>query len=563
MSAPATIRALIEARAAQYPDKPFLLAALDDAAHEDVRPVADETASSATTGAVLTFGALLERCQALENRFRDAGLKPGDVVSVLMGNGIQTATLLLGAMYSGLIAHPLNLLCQPSQLAYIVEHSDTRMIFACAQTNAALATALATLREQGMSRDIALVRTEPDADGLPELPALATMAADAASAVPASGLAGTSTPAAFERPDADVTTEPAVPDTADIALLMYTSGTTGAPKGVLLSHANLYANARNISVEHRLGADDRVLASLPLYHINGLVVTLLAPLWHAGSVVLTPRFSGRTFWRDAASYGCTWINVVPTIVAYLLNGDAPQGLDLSALKFCRSASAALPADHHRAFEARFGIGVIETMGMTETAAPVFSNPFDAARRRIGSIGLPSGGEARVIDRDGRECGPNECGEIVLRGDQVMRGYYKRREDTAKAFTTDGWLRTGDLGYRDDEGYFYINGRSKELIIKGGENIAPREIDEALLRHPGVLDAAAVGVPDAAYGQEIVAFVVPRETHWPGVPDSNELREHCLRELGRYKTPCEFRFVTELPRGPSGKVQRLKLVTPSG
>ena len=532
MSAPMTIRALIDARAAQYPDTPFLLATCED----DGEPSA---------GATLTFGALRERCRELEARFRDAGLKPGDVVSVLMGNGIQTATLLLGAMYSGLIAHPINLLCQASQLAYIVEHSDTRMIFASAQlSDGPLAAALAALRKRGMKREIALVYTEPESVALPALPVLETAAPNAA---PAESADARGTP---------------VSNAAEIALLMYTSGTTGAPKGVLLSHENLHTNARNISIEHRLDADDRVLAVLPLYHINGLVVTLLAPLYHAGSVVLTPRFSGRAFWRDASTYACTWINVVPTIVAYLLNGDDPHGLDLSALKFCRSASAALPADHHRAFETRFGIGVIETMGMTETAAPVFSNPYDAALRRIGSIGLPSGSEARVVDREGRECAPNQCGEIVLRGSQVMRGYYKRDDDTAQAFTADGWLRTGDLGYRDEEGYFYINGRSKELIIKGGENIAPREIDEALLRHPGVLDAAAVGVPDAAYGQEIVAFVVPRDAHWQGEPDPAELHAHCVRELGRYKTPREFRFVSELPRGPSGKVQRLKLVAPA-
>ncbi|CAB3800121.1 putative sulfoacetate--CoA ligase [Paraburkholderia caffeinitolerans] len=548
MNAPATIRALIEARAVQYPDKAFLLAAPDEGANEH----ADD--------ATLTFGALLERCQALEMRFREAGLKPGDVVSVLMGNGIQTATLLLGAMYSGLVAHPLNLLCQTTQLAYVIEHSDTRMIFASEQTSSALATALEVLHKQGVTREIALVRTEPDAVALPVLPVHELALADAPNTASAPGPS---------LPEAVSMSAPAAPAQADIALLMYTSGTTGAPKGVLLSHENLHANARNISVEHRLAANDRVLASLPLYHINGLVVTLLAPLWHAGSVVLPPRFSARTFWRDASRYGCTWINVVPTIIAYLLDGEEPRGPDLKArealkaLKFCRSASAALPADHHRAFEARFGIGVIETMGMTETAAPVFSNPYDISRRRIGSIGLPSGSEARVIDRDGRVCGPHECGEIVLRGEQIMRGYYKRQEETAKAFTADGWLRTGDLGYRDDEGYFYINGRSKELIIKGGENIAPREIDEALLRHPGVLDAAAVGVPDPAYGQEIVAFVVPRDTHWQGAPDPADLRAHCLRELGRYKTPREFRFVSELPRGPSGKVQRLKLVTPSG
>ena len=533
MSTPMTLRALIDARAIQYPDKPFMLAASEDDAD--------------ATGTAITFAMLRDRCRTLEARFRCAGLQAGDVVSVFMGNGIQTATLLLGAMYSGLIAHPLNLLCQPSQLSYIVEHSDSRMIFVCDETIEALKGVRAALRQHDAMRQIALVGTAPDAVELPALPIMEDVFAGAR-AMPG-GDAGEGL-----APQGNGEPKP-----GDIALLMYTSGTTGAPKGVLLGHDNLLSNARNISLEHRLGPDDRVLASLPLYHINGLVVTLLAPLYHAGSVVMTPRFSARTFWRDVARFGCTWINVVPTIVAYLLNGDEPRGFDLSALKFCRSASAALPGDHHRAFEARFGIGIIETMGMTETAAPVFSNPYEPDQRRIGSIGLPSGSEARVIDRDGRECEPNEAGEIVLRGDQVMQGYYKRPEETAKAFTADGWLRTGDLGYRDDDGYFYINGRSKELIIKGGENIAPREIDEALLRHPGVLDAAAVGVPDPTYGQEIVAFVVPQERYWVTAPDSNELRTHCLRELGRYKTPKEIRFVSELPRGPSGKVQRLKLV----
>lgn len=546
MSALTTLRALIDARALQYPDKPFLLPA----------PEAGDGSGDGSTRATpasmaVTFGTLRERCRTLESRFRHAGLQPGDVVSVYMGNGIQTATLLLGAMYSGLIVHPLNLLCQPSQLRYIVEHSDTRMIFVCDETLDALTTVCAELRDQGLTREIALVHTAPDAVELPQLPAVGL------------ALAGADTVTTMGSVDEapSITSIARAPSNSDIVLLMYTSGTTGAPKGVLLSHGNLLANARNISVEHRLGTEDRVLASLPLYHINGLVVTLLAPLYHAGSVVMTPRFSARTFWRDVARFGCTWMNVVPTIVAYLLNGEAPRGFDLSALKFCRSASAALPGDHHRAFEARFGIGIIETMGMTETAAPVFSNPYESARRRIGSVGLPSGGEAKVLDRGGRECATNEPGEIVLRGDQVMKGYYKRPEETAKAFTTDGWLRTGDLGYRDDEGYFYINGRSKELIIKGGENIAPREIDEALLRHPSVLDAAAVGVPDPAYGQEIVAFVVPRQTNGASAPDADALREHCLRELGRYKTPKEIRFVTELPRGPSGKVQRLKLLAP--
>ncbi|OAJ59270.1 long-chain fatty acid--CoA ligase [Paraburkholderia ginsengiterrae] len=553
MNAPLTIRVLIDERAGQYPDKPFLLAAPEDA--DDV--------AVAAHGGMLTFAGLRDDCRAFETYFHEAGLRPGDVVSVYMGNGIHTARLLLAAMYSGLVANPLNLLCQPSQLRYIVEHSDTRMIFVCGETHAAMSSALAGLREQGVTRDIALVCTEPDA-------ALVVVPAPLEHACVETVVAGAVQPASATRAaawDGEVAgSGSAGPD--NIALLMYTSGTTGAPKGVLLSGRNLLANGRNITREHRLGPEDRVLAALPLYHINGLVVTLLAPLFHGGSVVMASRFSTRTFWRDVARHGCTWINVVPTIVAYLLNNAEPCAFDLSALKFCRSASAALPADHHRAFEARFGIGIIETMGMTETAAPVFSNPYDSSCRKIGSIGLPSGGEAKVINRDGGECEANECGELVLRGEQVMGGYYKRPEETRAAFTDDGWLRTGDLGYRDEDGYFYINGRAKELIIKGGENIAPREIDEALLRHPGVLDAAVVGVPDAAYGQEIVAFIVPRVAQGAdgvcaadgqGTPDVADLREHCLRELGRYKTPKEFRFVTELPRGPSGKVQRLKLV----
>ncbi|GJH19995.1 AMP-binding protein [Caballeronia novacaledonica] len=518
-----TLRALIDARAQSAPDKPFLLST----AHDDV----------------LTFGALREDCIALEARFKAAGLLPGDVVSVFMGNGIQTARLLLATMYSGLVANPLNLLCQPSQVSYIVEHSDTRVIFVADDTHDTIVEAIDALRSEGTDREIAVVRTSPVATELPDIPALSSRA------IP---LVRDETPGTqIVASDAGAT------NPGDTALLMYTSGTTGAPKGVLLSHRSLLANMRNISAEHRLTDDDRVLVSLPLYHINGLVVALLTPLWHGGSAVLTPRFSARTFWSEASHSGCTWINVVPTIVAYLLNAEDAQDCDISALKFCRSASAALPADHHRAFEERFGIGVIETMGMTETAAPMFSNPYDETMRRLGSIGLPSGGEAKIVDLDGRECASNETGELVLRGEQLMSGYYKRPEETRNAFTTDGWLRTGDLGYRDEAGFFYINGRAKELIIKGGENIAPREIDEALLRHPGVLEAAAVGVPDAAYGQDIVAYIVP--SGGAASLDVAELRAYCLRELGRYKTPREFRFTDALPRGPSGKVQRLKLV----
>jgi acyl-CoA synthetase (AMP-forming)/AMP-acid ligase II len=345
------------------------------------------------------------------------------------------------------------------------------------------------------------------------------------------------------------------PAASQLGLLMYTSGTTGVPKGVMLTQANLAANARAISAEHALVPGDRVLAVLPLYHINAFAVTMLAPLAHGGSLVMPPKFSAGAFWQQAVDTGCTWINVVPTMISYLLEGEAPPRERTQGIRFCRSASSALPPEHLKAFEERFGIGVIETMGLTETVAPSFSNPLAAAQRKIGSVGRASGGEARVVDAALQPVPDGTTGEIVIRGPHVMRGYYKNERATAEAFTPDGWLRTGDLGHRDADGFFFVTGRIKELIIKGGENIAPREIDEALLQHPAVLEAAAVGIPDKHYGQEILACIVPRE----GMACAeDDLRAFCQEKLGRYKTPGVFRFVTELPRGPSGKVQRLKL-----
>lgn len=275
------------------------------------------------------------------------------------------------------------------------------------------------------------------------------------------------------------------------------------------------------------------------------------------------RFSTSRWWPLVEAYRPTWLNVVPTIIAYLLHGEAPTAAQRAAcreIRFARSASAPLPPEQHRAFEARFGISVLEAMGLTECASVAFANPIEPEARKLGSPGEPVGIEARVVAPDGRVLPAGASGEIQLRGESVMMGYYKAPELTAGAVSRDGWLATGDLGFRDEDGFYFITGRLKELIIKGGENIAPREIDEALLQHPAVLEAAAVGIPDPDYGQEILACVVLK----PGVDlEEDALRSHCLALLGRYKTPRQFRFMSELPKGPSGKVQRLKLLDDSG
>jgi acyl-CoA synthetase (AMP-forming)/AMP-acid ligase II len=247
---------------------------------------------------------------------------------------------------------------------------------------------------------------------------------------------------------------------------------------------------------------------------------------------------------------------VPTIISYLLEGEVPARERLRAIRFCRSASAALAPEHHRAFESTFGIGIIETMGLTETVAPCFSNPLEASQRKVGSVGRASGCQARIADAQGQTLPDGEIGEVLIQGPQVMLGYYKNEQATQDAFFPDRWLRSGDLGRRDADGFFTITGRIKELIIKGGENIAPREIDEAVLQHPAILEAAAVGIPDRHYGQEILLAVMLK----PNVQlDEAGLRAFCTEKLGPYKTPKVIRFVEDLPRGPSGKVQRLKLV----
>jgi acyl-CoA synthetase (AMP-forming)/AMP-acid ligase II len=316
------------------------------------------------------------------------------------------------------------------------------------------------------------------------------------------------------------------------------------------------SNAASISAEHQLTQADRVYAVLPLYHINAFGVTMMATLWHAGSLAMPPKFSATQFWAQVKAFDCSWMNVVPTIISYLIDQGPTEQSRQVQLKFCRSASAPLPPEHHKAFEEMFGIGVIETMGLTETVAPSFSNPLDPARRKIGSVGRPSGCEAFIADEHGGELPSGQTGEVIIRGPNVTMGYFKNEEGTAAAFFPDGWLRTGDLGQMDADGFFFITGRIKELIIKGGENIAPREIDEILLQHPSVLDAAAVGIPHKHYGQDIAACVILKEGQ---TVQAEELIDWVKTQLGPFKTPSQIRLVADLPRGPSGKVQRLKLV----
>jgi len=501
---PRTIREAIDHHANARPQAPFLLAP--------------------ESGSTVSYGDLRDAAHGLAAELSALGIAPGEVVSWMLPNGIAAANVFLGAMYGGYMASPISLLAQDALVAHTLLHSRTRIVFAAPEWVSRLHSIVET-----SGRRVIVRATSPDDLGV----------------------------AAKSNPSRQSAVRPDSP-----ALLMYTSGTTGTPKGALLSHANLIHAGRAVCDAHALTAADRVLSSLPLYHVNGQCIATISPLYSGGSIVMPHRFSASQWWSWVERYGPTWLNVVPTIIAYLLNGPDPTPAQVAAcrnIRFARSASAPLPPEQHRAFESRFGISVLEAMGLTECASVAFANPLDPRKRRIGSPGLPLGVEARVVAPDGSELHDGESGEIEIRGANVMLRYHDDADATARALRAGSWLATGDLGHRDRDGFYFITGRLKELIIKGGENIAPREIDEALLRHPAVLEAAAVGISDPEYGQDILACIVLKAD---STCSEDELRAHCRRELGRYKTPKTFRFVSALPKGPSGKVQRLKLAETS-
>jgi len=470
----------------------------------------------------LTYGQLKEDSVTLGKHLMRLGLRKGEKVSFMMGNGYQTNKIFLGSMYSGFVTAPLNLLAQPSQLEYVIDHSDTKIVFFTEDQKAKLETALGNV-----TRDIKLIQIDNDTETLFPVD---------------EDLSGFTLPEVTEEDD---------------ALLLYTSGTTGVPKGVILSHKNMVAGGEYTAMAHELTPDDRALCLLALYHINGEVVTAVTPLVSGGSVVMPHKFSTSNFWELISEYGCTWFSVVPTIISYLTSSTNLEGkeLNLDQLRFGRSASSALPPSLHKAFEEKFKISIVETMGLTETAAPVLSNPMNPSKKKYGSVGTAVGNEAKIIDKEGNEVPRRTQGEIMIKGDNVMKGYYKAPDKTAEDLESDGWLHTGDLGYMDEDGFVFVTGRIKELIIKGGENIAPKEIDEALYRHPSILEAAAVGIPDKDYGEEIMACVVLKSGF---MTTTEELRTYCLEHLGKFKTPKMVKIMDELPKGPSGKIQRLKL-----
>lgn len=459
----------------------------------------------------LSWGELRDAAHRIASMLTGLGVAKGESVAILYPNCREALEVLFGVLYGGFRATMINLVAGDSAVAYALEHSGARYGFVhAAQMDLFERTANSQVQSHLQATDAGKDQTELH----------------------------------------DLTPE-------DHALLMYTSGTTGRPKGVVHTHSSLLAGGWTTAVAHELTEVDRGFCVLPIYHINGLCVTVMGALVSGGSLAMCERFSASRFWDNLGKAEATWFSVVPTIISHLLHSDAdPKVETCRRVRFGRSASSALAPDVQRSFESRFSIPIVETMGLTETAAQILSNPLPPGVRKIGSPGIAFGNEAAIFDADLRPVAAEIEGELVIRGPNVMLEYLNDPEATAKTFTPDGWLRTGDLGRMDAEGYVYVTGRLKELIIKGGENIAPREIDEALYSHPDVIEAAAFARPCDSYGETVEAAVKIR--------DGSEitpmtLLEICQAKLGRFKSPDAVHILFELPKGPSGKIQRNRIL----
>ncbi|GHG37482.1 AMP-binding protein [Paracoccus aerius] len=469
------------------------------------------------SGLTLTWRELRDEAACIATHLSGLGLIPGESVALMLPNGRNSVLGLFGVLYGGFRATMINLVAGADAIGYAVSHSAARALLLGPAQHALFQAALAVHPAKLMVIEAG--------DG-------------------------------FDWP-AGCQPGPLHPHgPCDDALLMYTSGTTGRPKGVVHNHASLLAGGWTPALAHDLRPSDRALCVLPLYHINGLCVTLLGPLLSGGSVTVCERFSASRFWAFCDQYEATWFSVVPTIISHLLHGECDPSAECRArIRFGRSASAALAPEVQAGFEHRFGVPIVETMGLTETAAQILSNPLPPSVRKIGSPGRAVGNEVAIMSSDMHPLPPGAEGEIAVRGANVMRGYLNDPVATAAALTTGGWLRTGDLGRMDEDGYVFVTGRLKELIIKGGENIAPREIDEALYTHPDVVEAAAFARKCDRYGEQVEAAVTLRPGSSLQAPD---LITICEQRLGKFKAPGVIHLMAELPKGPSGKIQRLKL-----
>jgi oxalate---CoA ligase len=471
------------------------------------------------SGTSLSYAALQRSLDRAAGRLAALGVGEGDRVALVLGNGpgLIVAFLAVGAL--GAAAAPLNPALGSVELAAELEDLRVSRLLHDGAAHATAAAAAAGVPASVISFE----------DGLPEIDGRADRGGRAGGRVDGAG-----------DPDA-------------LGLLLHTSGTTSKPKTVPIRQRNLAASTAAVATTYGLNADDVTMCVMPLFHVHGLVASVLATLSSGGTVVVS-RLRPPAFWDDAGRHGATWYTAVPTIHSRLLTGflEHPGPGGGHRLRFARSCSAPLPGVLWQRYEDAIGIPLVEAYGMTEAAHQMASNPLPPGQRRPGTVGRATGVSLAVVDERWRPVPPGEQGEVAVHGPSVVDRYLDNPEATAAAFR-DGWFRTGDVGTLSADAYLTLVGRVKELINRAGEKISPYEVEDVLLSHPAVADAAVYPVPDETYGEQVGAVVVlGREATLA------ELAVHCEERLAAFKRPVRVTILPEIPKGPTGKVQRRNL-----
>ena len=469
---------------------------------------------------VLTYDQVLDGARRTTALLRSKGVGPGDRVGLVLPNVPAFPVLFYGALAAGAVVVPMNPLLKAREVQYYLEDSGASIVFAWE----------AMAEEAGKAAATVGIECVPvEADGFLEL------------------LAG-------HEPDHEVADR----DDDDTVVLLYTSGTTGQPKGAELTHANLSTNT-SLSAETLLEvtSDDVVMGCLPLFHCFGLTCGLNAAVLVGACLTLIPRFDAKKALEVVGRDGVTVFEGVPTMYAGMLNVEDAESYDVSSLRTCVSGGSAMPVEVMRRFEETFGCIVLEGYGLSETS-PVASFNHPDLERKPGSIGVPVRGvEMKLVDDDGKDVGQGDVGEIAIRGENVMKGYWGREDATREAIP-DGWFRSGDMARQDEDGYFFIVDRKKDLIIRGGYNVYPREVEEALYEHEAVAEVAVVGVPHDELGEEVGAAVALKSG---ASVSEDELRDFAKERLAAYKYPRHLWIVEELPKGPTGKILRREVSAP--
>jgi long-chain acyl-CoA synthetase len=470
---------------------------------------------------VLTYAELDDRSARLAALLADRGLGRGDRVGVMLPNVPEFAVCYFGVLRAGGVVVPMNPLLKDREVSYYLTDAGATLLFAWHE--------LADDASKGAA-DAGTECVVVDPTGFAELLG-----------------------------DLSPVTEVVEVDGDDTAVLLYTSGTTGKPKGAELRHDNLRTNAvTTAETVCALTSDDVLLGALPLFHAFGQTCALNAAVCVGASLSLLPRFDPGQALEVLSADRVTVFEGVPTMFNALLHFPGRADHDVSALRLCVSGGAAMPAEVMRGFEEEFGCDILEGYGLSETS-PVASFNHPGRERKPGTIGTPLRGvEMKVVDDDGQDLPSGEPGEIVIRGENVMRGYWNRPDATAEA-VRDGWFHTGDIATVDTDGYFTIVDRKKDLIIRGGMNVYPREVEEVLYEHPDVAEAAVVAVPHPSLGEDVGAAVVLRDG---GSATPDDLRDWVKERVAAYKYPRQVWLLDELPKGPTGKLLKREIEVPA-